>query len=130
MRLDRVQAAVLVGAGSLGSALARYTGFPRRGFRIAGVFDVDPLRVGTKLGELTVEHVDGLRDRVGELGASIGIVAVPQFASQSVVDQLAAAGLRAILNFAPGKVEAPEGVNVRSVDLARELEWLAYYLPG
>ncbi|MBM3498295.1 MAG: redox-sensing transcriptional repressor Rex [Armatimonadetes bacterium] len=130
LRLDRVRPAVLVGAGSLGSALARYTGFPQRGFRIAAVFDIDPQRVGTKLGELTVEHVDCLSRRVAELGASIGIIAVPRWACQSVVEQLAAAGLQAILNFAPGKVDVPEGVNVRSVDLARELECLAYYLPG
>ncbi len=130
MRLDQVRVAVLVGAGSLGSALARYTGFPQRGFQIQAVFDVDPQRVGTKLGELTVEHVDRLHERVSELGATIGIVAVPRWACQAVVTQLAAAGLRAVLNFAPGKVEAPEGVNVRSVDLARELECLAYYLPG
>jgi redox-sensing transcriptional repressor len=130
LRLDRERTAVLVGAGSLGSALARYTGFPQRGFRIAAVFDVDPLRVGTTLGDLTVEHVGCLRERIVAVGASIGVVAVPRRAAQTVVDQLAAAGVKAILNFAPGKVEVPGGVNVRSVDLARELECLAYYLPG
>jgi len=130
LRLDRVQMAVLVGAGSLGSALARYSGFEPRGFRIAAVFDVDPERVGTKLGELAVEHVDRLPERVRALGASIGIIAVPRVACQRVAEAMAAAGLKAILNFAPAKVEVPESVNVRSVDLARELERLAYHLPG
>ena len=130
LRLDRVQMAVLVGAGSLGSALARYSGFEPRGFRIAAVFDVDPERVGTKLGEVAVEHVDRLPERVRALGASIGIIAVPRLACQRVAEAMAAAGLKAILNFAPAKVEVPESVNVRSVDLARELERLAYHLPG
>jgi len=130
LRLDRVQMAVLVGAGSLGSALARYSGFEPRGFRIAAVFDVDPERVGTKLGEVAVEHVDRLPERVRALGASIGIIAVPRVACQRVAEAMAAAGLKAILNFAPAKVEVPESVNVRSVDLARELERLAYHLPG
>jgi len=130
MRLDRVQTAVLVGAGNLGSALARYAGFGQRGFRIAAVFDIDPQRVGTNLGEVTVEHVDRLAQRVAAIGATIGIIAVPRWACQTVATEMAECGLRAILNFAPAKIEVPEGVNVRSVDLARELECLAYYLPG
>jgi len=130
MRLNRVQVAVLVGAGSLGSALARYPGFAQRGFRVAAVFDLDPQRVGTRIGEIGVEHVGQLRQRTTELGATIGIIAVPRSACQSVATALAAAGVKAILNFAPAKIRVPDGVNVRSVDLARELECLAYYLPG
>jgi redox-sensing transcriptional repressor len=130
MRLDRTQCAVLVGAGSLGSALARYPGFAQQGFRIAAAFDVDPNRVGTRVGEVEVEHVDRLAQRIGELGASIGVIAVPRAACQRVASTMAAAGVRAILNFAPAKLEAPPGVMVRSVDLARELECLSYYLPG
>jgi redox-sensing transcriptional repressor len=130
MRLDRVQSAVLVGAGSLGSALARYPGFPQRGFRIVAAFDIDPERVGATLGDIAVEHVDKLPQRVAELGATIGLIAVPRWACQRVAESLAAAGVKAILNFAPAKIDVPEGVNVRSVDLARELECLAYYLPG
>ncbi len=129
MRLDRVQVAVQAGAGSLGSALARYSGFTRHGFRIAAVFDVDPARVGARLGECTVEHVSQLPERAAELGASIGIIAVPASAGQSVATIMAEAGIKAILNFAPVKVKVGEGVKVRNVDLGRELECLAYYLP-
>lgn len=129
MRLDREQVAVLVGAGHLGSALARYPGFEHRGFRIGAIFDIDPKLVGTAVGDFVVEHVDDLHKRIAELGASIGIVAVPQAASQWVVAALASAGVKALLNFAPGTIGATEGVNIRSVDLARELECLAYYLP-
>ena len=130
MRLERTQIAVLVGAGSLGSALARYPGFAQQGFRVAAVFDVDPQRVGTKVGEVEVEHVDRLGERVRELEAAIGIIAVPRAACQWVAQRMAEGGIRAILNFAPAKIEVPAGVNVRSVDLARELECLAYYLPS
>lgn len=129
LRLDRPQTAVLVGVGGLGSALARYAGFAQRGFRVAAVFDNDPARIGTTLGDLTVEHVQRLQQRVAELGATIGIITVPQWACQEVADAMVAAGLKAILNFAPCRVNVPEGVKVRNVDLARELECLAYYLP-
>jgi redox-sensing transcriptional repressor len=70
-----------------------------------------------------------LPERVGELGASIGIIAVPASAGQSVATLMAEAGIKAILNFAPAKVKVRESVKVRSVDLGRELECLAYYLP-
>lgn len=129
MRLDRVQVAVLAGAGSLGSALARYGGLSQHGFRIAAVFDIDPDRVGARLGDCTVEHLSRLRERVAELGASIGIIAVPGPAGQSVATLMEDAGIKAILNFAPVKVKVDENVKVRSVDLGRELECLAYYLP-
>lgn len=129
MRLDRVQVAVLAGAGSLGSALARYGGFAQHGFRIAAVFDVDPARVGGRLGDLTIEHLSQLPERVVELGAAIGIIAVPGSAGQSVAALMEDAGIKAILNFAPVKVKVDPTVKVRSVDLGRELECLAYYLP-
>ncbi len=129
MRLDREQVAVLVGAGHLGSALARYPGFGSRGFRIGALFDIDPKRVGQTVGGFEVEHVDHLHRRVAELGAAIGVIAVPQTACQWVVAALESAGVKAILNFAPGAVQAGENVNLRNVDLARELECLAYYLP-
>jgi redox-sensing transcriptional repressor len=129
MRLDHVQLAVQAGAGSLGSALARYSGLSRHGFRIAAVFDIDEDRIGIRLGECTVEHLSRLPERVAELGASIGIIAVPTAAGQSVATIMEDAGIRAILNFAPVKVKVGENVKVRSVDLGRELECLAYYLP-
>ncbi len=129
MRLDRVQVAVLAGAGSLGSALVRYGGFAQHGFRIAAVFDIDPSRVGARLGNCTVEHLSRLPDRVAELGAAIGIIAVPGSAGQSVAALMEEAGIKAILNFAPVKVKVNNSVKVRSVDLGRELECLAYYLP-
>ena len=75
------------------------------------------------------EGYDHLHQRVAELEASIGVIAVPQTASQWVVAALESAGVKAILNFAPGTVKTGENVNLRNVDLARELECLAYYLP-
>jgi redox-sensing transcriptional repressor len=129
MRLDREQLAVLAGAGSLGSALARYGGFAQHGFRVAAVFDIAPDRVGARLGDCTIEHSSRLPQRIAELGASIGIIAVPASAGQSVATLMEEAGIKAILNFAPVKVKVGQGVKVRSVDLGRELECLAYYLP-
>lgn len=119
---------LLVGAGNLGSALAGYPGFKERGFEIIGVFDSDPYKIGTKIGDLEVMDVDTLPKVNAELKAGVGIVAVPASAAQTVVDRLVAGGVKAILNFAPATPQVRPGIVVRNVDLTSELEVLSYYL--
>lgn len=118
---------VIVGVGNLGHALANYGGFGDRGFPVAALVDADPSRVGEAIGELRVRHIDDLADVVGELGVAIGVVATPAAVAQDVVDALVAAGVRSILNFAPASVSVPEGVSLRKVDLAVELQILSFY---
>jgi redox-sensing transcriptional repressor len=118
---------VLVGVGNLGHALAGYGGFASRGFRIAGLLDADPARVGEQIAGLRVRHIDDLADVVREGGVSIGVIATPARSAQEVCDRLVAAGVTSVLNFAPTVLQVPAGVDVRKVDLAVELQILSFH---
>jgi redox-sensing transcriptional repressor len=117
----------IVGIGNLGHALANYRGFAARGFRVAALVDVDPAKIGERIEDLEVAHIDRLPELVRERRIAIAIVATPATAADEVVEKIVEAGIRSILNFAPAPVTAPPGVSVRSVDLAVELQILAYY---
>jgi redox-sensing transcriptional repressor len=118
---------VIVGIGNLGHALANYGGFASRGFHIAALLDADPARVGEVVAGLAVRHVSELERLVCALGPAIGVIATPATAAQEVCDRLVAAGVRSILNFAPLVLVVPEEVDVRKVDLAIELQILAFH---
>jgi redox-sensing transcriptional repressor len=118
---------VIVGVGNLGHALANYRGFEERGFPVAALVDADPAKVGQRIGSLTVRSTADLPDIVRDEGVSVGVVATPAASAQDVADALVAAGVRSILNFAPAVVAVPEGVSVRKVDLAVELQILSFY---
>ncbi|HEY0403303.1 MAG TPA: redox-sensing transcriptional repressor Rex [Blastococcus sp.] len=124
--VERSRACVLVGIGNLGSALADYAGFGSRGFEFVGLFDAAEARIGQRIGGLTVRPIEELEDVVTATQASIGVITTPAEVAQSVCDRLAAAGVRSILNFAPVTLAAPEGVDVRKVDLSVELQVLAF----
>lgn len=118
---------VIVGVGNLGQALARYRGFADRGFRTVALLDTDPEKIGTEIAGLRIRPLEDLPGIVGEHRAAIGIIATPAAAAQGVADAMVAAGIRSILNFAPTTLGVPPGVAVRKVDLAIELQILAYY---
>lgn len=126
--LERSWKVALVGAGKIGSALFSYADFQRRGFRIGAVFDSDPGKVGAAWGDLRVRSDEQLERALREEGIQIAIVAVPGHAAQGVVDRVVAAGVGAILNFAPVRLRVPEGVALRNVDMAVELEGLSFAL--
>jgi redox-sensing transcriptional repressor len=125
--LEESRSVALIGVGNLGQALAGYAGFGSRGFRIAALLDADPSRVGTVIRGLAVRHIDDLEDVVASAGISIAVIATPGAAAQSVCDRLAAAGVTAILNFAPVVLSVPDHVDVRKVDLAAELQILSFH---
>jgi redox-sensing transcriptional repressor len=118
---------VIVGAGNLGHALANYGGFASRGFRVAALFDTDPLIVGTKIASQVVRHADEIEPLIARYRVSIGVIAVPAAAAQGVCDRLVSAGITSILNFAPVVLNVPSGVDVRKVDLSIELQILAFH---
>ncbi|AEA27748.1 redox-sensing transcriptional repressor Rex [Pseudonocardia benzenivorans] len=126
--LDEQQAVAVVGIGNLGHALAGYGGFGGRGFPVTALFDIDPDLVGIHINGILVEHVRDIPRVCGERGVTIGLVATPGPAAQSVCDQLVAAGVRCILNFAPVVLQVPPQVEVRKVDLAVELQVLAFHV--
>ena len=125
--LNQNWAVVIVGAGNLGRALARYGGFVTRGFRIAALLDSDQSLVGREVGTVAVRHAGELEEIVATSGIAIGVIAVPAGAAQAVCDRLVAAGVTSILNFAPLVLTVPEGVDVRKVDLSIELQILAFH---
>jgi redox-sensing transcriptional repressor len=118
---------LIVGIGHMGHALANYGGFGERGFPVAALVDADPARVGERIGDLVVRSMDDLEAVVREHNIAIGVITVPAAAAQDVADALVAAGVRAILNFAPAMVNVPEDVSLRKVDLAVELQILSFY---
>ena len=129
--LTQVWPVVIVGIGNLGNALAGYPGFASRGFSVVGLFDTDPARVGetvTVAGkEIVVSDISKLPQVVLSSGASIGVIATPETAAQEVCDVMVRNGITSILNFAPVLIEVPAGVDVRRVDLATELQILAFH---
>jgi len=118
----------LVGAGFLGQALASYRGFQRRGFAVACIFDNDPAKVGLTVGELVVQDAAGMGATLRGEGIRIAIVAVPADAAQATADALVAAGVRAILSYAPVSLSVPEGVRVSYSDPVVQLQEMTYYL--
>jgi redox-sensing transcriptional repressor len=122
---------VIVGAGNLGQALVAYRGFASRGFAVVGLLDSHPDVVGQRLGgpeaPLVVRPMADLEGVVAHEGAHIGVIATPADSAQDVCDRLVAAGVRSILNFAPVVLVVPDGVEVRKVDLAVELQILAFH---
>lgn len=118
---------VIVGVGNLGAALANYGGFGDRGFPVAALVDADRSKVGTRLGDHVIRHVDDLPELVAELGIAIGIIATPAAGAQEVADRLVAAGVPSILNFAPTVLSVPPEASLRKVDLALELQILSFY---
>ncbi len=117
----------IVGAGNLGTALARYHGLSQRGFDVVAIYDVDPKRIGRHVGELEVRDSKLIEDDCGRGLFDMAILAVPAGAAQRVADRLVAAGISSILNFAPVRVSVPDEVPVRQVDLSTELQILSYY---
>jgi redox-sensing transcriptional repressor len=118
---------VIVGLGNLGHALANYKGFSARGFRVVALVDADPSKVGERIGDLDVQHLDDLPAIAEAERPAIGVIATPAGAAQAVADQLVAAGVSAILNFAPTVLTVPPDVSIRKVDLSIELQILSFY---
>jgi redox-sensing transcriptional repressor len=118
----------VVGAGDIGSAVARYRGFANRGFRVAMIFDNDPEKIGTNVGEFTVQADDCLIDAIQKAGILLAMIAVPAFHAQEVADQLVKAGVKAILNYAPVSINVPPDIHVQYIDPVTHLQRMTYYL--
>ncbi|WP_139982772.1 redox-sensing transcriptional repressor Rex [Nocardioides litoris] len=118
---------VIVGIGNLGHALANYSGFRSRGFRVVALLDADDTRHGEVVAGVDVRPFGDLEEIVATHGVAIGVIATPAHAAQDVADRMVGCGITSILNFAPGVLAVPEGVDVRKVDLSIELQILAYH---
>jgi redox-sensing transcriptional repressor len=129
MGLDVTRALGIAGAGNLGQALANSRNFNSEGFRVAALFDVDGRKVGgrSRTG-VPIRDIQALESSVEELQIEIGILAVPAEDALPLAQRMAAAGVGALLNFAPVTVPALPGMLVKNVDLTFFLENLSFQL--
>jgi redox-sensing transcriptional repressor len=126
--LDRDWPMVIVGIGNLGRALAQSPGFRSRGFRISGLFDVNPDLLGTTVNGVEIRHIEELGRAVAADPPAIGVITTPPRAAQDVANRLVAVGVGSLLNFAPRVLSVPPDVLVRYVDLSIELQVMSFYL--
>jgi redox-sensing transcriptional repressor len=126
--LERRYRVAMIGAGKIGSALVQYRGFRQRGFDIVAIYDVDAAKVGKQWNGLTVQHIDVLDTELARRPVDMAVLVTPAEAAQSVAERLVRGGVKAILNFAPVQLSVPDDVEVKTVNLALELETLSYAL--
>ena len=124
---DQERPVVICGVGNLGHALAGSPSFSTAGFRVVGLFDVEPQRLGELVGGIRIRHISELADVCAANQVMVGIVTTPPESAQDVADRLVKSGVTAILNFAPAVVSVPDGVQLRHVDFSAELQVLAFY---
>lgn len=125
--VNREWPVVIVGSGNLGRALANYDALATRGFPVRALVDIDPEVIGQQFAGVQVESVDALERLVADHDIAVGVIATPGHAAQDVADRLVVAGVASLLNFAATPLFVPEGVQVRAVDLATELQILSFY---
>ena len=125
--IDNRRRVAIIGAGNLGTALARYSGLSQRGFDVVAIYDNDPARIGRDVGDIDVRDAAFIGEDCVSGLFEMTILAVPASSAQMVTDQLVKAGVCSILNFAPTRITVPEEVPVRQVDLSTELQILSYY---
>lgn len=124
--INREWSVALVGVGNLARALLRYRGFRQHGFRFVALFDADPSKIGTRIDGLEIHDPGHMTEVIRTTRAELGLLTVPSEAAQKVADDLVAAGVRGVLNFAPAVLRLPPAVSLVSVDLTIQLEQLAF----
>jgi redox-sensing transcriptional repressor len=124
--VDRTWSAVLIGVGNLARALLRYRGFHLQGFQFVALFDADPEKVGQTVEGLEIHSPEKMTDVIAATKAELAVLAVPAETAQLVADAVVAAGIKGILNFAPTMLRLPPHVSLIAVDLAVQLEQLAF----
>ncbi len=124
--VDHTWTAIVVGVGNLARALLRYGGFTQQGFRFVALFDADPQKVGQKIDGLEIYPPEKMREVITQTKADLAVITVPAEKAQEVADALVAAGIKGILNFAPVMLRLPAHVSLVAVDLAVQLEQLAF----
>ncbi len=127
--LNQRRNVALVGVGNLGKALTSYRNFSEHGYNFVAAFDVDPAKIGQSLSEgVKVHPMKDLPRVAAEREVEIAIITTPADTAQSAADQIVAAGIKGILNFAPTQIQVPEGIKVKKVDLTTEFDNLVYHL--
>lgn len=128
LNTDIIWDMIVIGAGDLGSGLARYKGFANRGFQVSAIFDIDPSKIGKKIGSLVVKDIREMCDFVADNEIQIAVLAIPAEDAQHVIDDLVEVGITAILNYAPIYIKTPDGVQIEHIDPSVHLQKLSYFL--
>jgi redox-sensing transcriptional repressor len=126
--LDQTWPVAIIGIGKLGEAVAQYHGFSASNFPTVALFDHSPQRIGQEVAGLTVKSIADLAGEVRRLGIRVAVLTVPATSAQDVTDRLVAAGVTAILNYAPAILQVPPTVKVRNIDPIAALQSMSYYL--
>ena len=126
--LDQGHTAILVGAGNMGRALATHTRFESRGFRLVGIFDNDPKKIGTLINGHTIQDYAGIEAFIEEREPKMAILAVPKQVIHDVAEELVGYGIKAFLNFSHAELSAVEHIAVENVHLGDSLMRLSYKL--
>lgn len=124
--LDRSYHVIILGAGNLGHALANYAGFEKRGFIVSGIFDVDPDKIGKKIGNIPVMDSRDLKRYVTEHVVDIAALTLPKSIAPAMAKELVELGVSGFWNFAATDLNLPEYVAVENVHLAESLMRLSY----
>lgn len=125
---DELTKVALIGVGNLGTAFLHYNFLKNNNTKIEMAFDVDESKVGTKIGDINVYHMDEMEETIKSEGVSVAILTVPAPAAQSITDRLVKADVKGILNFTPARLNVPPSIRVHHIDLAVELQSLVYFL--
>jgi redox-sensing transcriptional repressor len=126
--IDRIWNVAMIGVGNIGSALVSYKEFQKQGFAIKLIFDNDQRKIGSNHKGITVADINDMSRLLNENKIEIVVLAVPAIVAQYIVDEVVAAGIKAILNFAPINLQVPEDVFLRNENMAMELEYLSFAL--
>ncbi len=126
--LDTVHPMIIVGAGNLGQALANYVEFEKRGFKLAGIFDVNPVLEGIAVRGIEIQMISDLPFFMKENNIEIAILTLPKNKARDMAEILIENGIKAIWNFAHIDLDTPEGVIVENVHLSESLMTLSYNL--
>ncbi|MFJ5624869.1 redox-sensing transcriptional repressor Rex [Peribacillus loiseleuriae] len=125
---DDLSKVALIGVGNLGTAFLNYNFMKNNNTKIAAAFDVDPEKVGKRIEDVYVHHMDEMEERLKEENIAVAILTVPAPVAQPITDQLIQADIRGILNFTPARLNVPSTVRIHHIDLAVELQSLIYFL--
>ena len=122
---------ILIGLGNLGNALVRYRGFEQQGFVLRAIFEADRRKFEglvepNQLNGVPIYDSQRLEEVVPALNVHMAILAVPAESAQGLVNRLAGLGIAGVLNFAPVSLSPPPGIQTVDVDLAVELQRLAF----
>lgn len=128
LNLDHIWDLVIVGAGSLGTAIANYPGFQHQSFRIVMIFDSNPKVIGTKIGDHIVKSTENMEEEIRKSGIKIAMLTLPALEAQKTSEKLVDAGIRAILNYAPITLKLPENILVQYINPVQSLQHMTYYL--